>query len=222
MIVEVQLHKKEEKRWSWPNYVTALRARDRCVAYLLVVTDSAPVAEWAREPIPLGNPGSKLIPLVLGPGSFPRIAPAVARTHPELAVLSTVLDADDEPDVEKLQAAIEGLLALDDERATIYGDLLLRGAGAAARQVLEAIMSTFQGYEYQSEFARRYWTEGREEGRVAATAEAVLKVLSGRGLAVSKEDEEAILRTTDIARLDRWLLQALRVGSAQELLREGA
>lgn len=222
VIVEVQLQRKDEKRWTWPNYVTAQRARDRCRVFLLVVTDSERVAEWASEPIPLGNSGSSFVPLVLGPGNFPRLGPEVARHHPELAVLSTVLCADDEPGLEKLEATVEGLLALESERATIYGDLLLRGAGAAARKMLEAIMSTFQGYEYHSEFARKYWSQGREEGRVAATAEAVIKVLLGRGLEVSEAEEKAILKTTDLARLENWLVRALHVAAAKELLEDRA
>ncbi|MBI4705627.1 MAG: hypothetical protein HY744_31425 [Deltaproteobacteria bacterium] len=47
---------------------------------------------------------------------------------------------------------------------------MLTSLGEAARQGLEAMMET-GGYEYQSEFARRYVAQGRAEGRADGRAE---------------------------------------------------
>lgn len=240
VVIEVQLSKSSRKKRTWPNYVTTLEAREDCQAYLLAVTDSPDVARWAREPIVFGNPGSVFVPLVLGPESCPRITDAkVARQHPELAVLSAILRAGAEPDRESLIAAMAGAVTLDDNRDTLYGDMVLHAAGPLAQQVLEAFMSTSQGYEYRSEFARKYYSQGREEGRevgreegreegrevgleegrIAATAEAVLKVLAGRDLPVSATYREAILCCRDLATLGRWLVQALTTHSVEDLLR---
>jgi hypothetical protein len=86
VIVEVQLRRDERKRWTWPLYVTALRARDRCKVFLLVVTTSAEVATWARAPVEPDAPRSWLDPLVFGPGSFPAVTDIeTAFRMPELA-----------------------------------------------------------------------------------------------------------------------------------------
>ncbi|AKU93117.1 hypothetical protein [Vulgatibacter incomptus] len=243
VIVEVQLARDEDKRWIWPCYVTTLRARERCRSLLLVVTNSAEVARWARRPISLDTPGSSYVPLVLGPGSCPRITDLeMARRLPALTVLSAMVHARDEPDLEVAIAALAGAMALDSDRATIYGDLVLRSMGELAQQVLEAFMSIRSGgYEYQSEFARKYWSKGLEEGLEKgreeglekgreeglemgqeegrrAIAGAVVKVLTGRGLPLSESQRSTILDATDLATLDRWLSLALSVGSAEDLL----
>jgi hypothetical protein len=63
IVVEVQLGPDLQKRWSWPVYVLALRARMRCDVMLLVVSPDESVAKWAACPIPLATnaPNSILI-----------------------------------------------------------------------------------------------------------------------------------------------------------------
>lgn len=75
IIVEVQLSPSDEKRFSWPFYAAALRARLRCPCCLMVVTPDERLAKWATEPIELGQPGSAFRPLVLGPRSAVGAAP---------------------------------------------------------------------------------------------------------------------------------------------------
>jgi hypothetical protein len=43
-------------------------------------------------------------------------------------------------------------------------------------------------------------------------------ILSARGLTFSPEEERAILASSDIERLDRWIARALTVRSVAELL----
>ncbi len=50
---------------------------------------------------------------------------------------------------------------LDEERARFYGDLVQNALNEAARRALEAKM---KGYEYQSDFAKKYVAQGRAEG----------------------------------------------------------
>jgi len=47
IIVEIQLHRDEDKPYSWPAYVANLRARHRCPVCLLVVTVEEAVESWA-------------------------------------------------------------------------------------------------------------------------------------------------------------------------------
>ena len=73
-----------------------------------------------------------------------------------------------------------------------------------------------KGYEYQSEFAKKYVAQGRAE----EAARAVLTVLRVRGLAVSDAARERILSQKDPERLERWLEKAAVAASVAEVLDE--
>ena len=95
-----------------------------------------------------------------------------------------------------------------------------------------------QGYEYQSEFAKRHRAEGREKGReegreegrekgrvegreqgkALALANAVLSVLETRSLPVSPELARHIKTCTDIPALEIWLKRAVVVSQAVDIL----
>ena len=73
-------------------------------------------------------------------------------------------------------------LGLDPERSTLYCDLVLHSLPEAARRALQAMDAS--KYEYQSEFARRYFGQGKAagiaEGKAAGVVEIVLKQLATR------------------------------------------
>uniref|UniRef100_A0AAU1HXD2 Transposase n=2 Tax=unclassified Streptomyces TaxID=2593676 RepID=A0AAU1HXD2_9ACTN len=56
--------------------------------------------------------------------------------------------------------------------------------------------------------------EGKVEGRAEGKAEGVLRVLEGRGIAVSDEVRERIATCTDLPRVDAWLD---RVGTVERV-----
>ena len=109
--------------------------------------------------------------------------------------------------------------ALDEKRARFYGDLVLNSLNEAARRALEAMM---KGYEYQSDFAKKYFAqgraEGRTEGRTETRASAVLTVLRVRGIVVPDTARERILAQGDPERLERWLEKAATATSLGEVL----
>jgi len=57
-----------------------------------------------------------------------------------------------------------------------------------------------------------------QELKAAVKAESILKVLEGRGIAVSSVQRGEILGCTDLERLDRWLLRAGVATSADEVM----
>ncbi len=67
-------------------------------------------------------------------------------------------------------------------------------------------------YEYQSEFARKYVSEGEAKGK----AKAVALVLEGRGFHVG-EKVRVRLASLDVEELDELLGRAAAVGSVDEL-----
>jgi hypothetical protein len=162
IVLEVQLDKDNDKGYVWPVYVTNLRARNHCPVCLLVVTAEDRVAQWARKRIELGG-GNHFTPSVLSLSGIPEITDEnLARKEPELAVLSALGHANN-PDIEtSVRTALMAQMAsvgLDVQRSVLYCDLVLNSLPEVARRALSAM--DIKKYEYQSEFARRFYGQGR-------------------------------------------------------------
>jgi hypothetical protein len=191
VIVEVQLAVDPRKRLSWPVYVTVSRALHGCPADLLVVAIDPSVARWCAEPIEIGPAGFVLRPAVLRRDAVPRVTDlAEAARRPELGVLSAMAHGDTEQGASIAAAVLKAIRGLDDDRTRLYVDLVYNSLNEAARRTLEGIM---KGYEYQSDFAKKYVAQGHVEGRV----------------------EEAMR-----ARLERWLEKAVVAPSVAAVLDE--
>jgi hypothetical protein len=212
IIVEVQLEKKERKRFTWPAYVAVSRAVHSCPADLLVVAPDPIVAAWCAEPIELGVPGFVLRPPVLRRIDIPIVTDAAeAARRPELAVLSAMAHGESEQGTTIAAAVLPAIQGLDDDRARFYYDLVYNSLDEAARRALDAVM---KGYQYQSDFAKKYYGQGRTEGR----ASDVLTVLRARGIAVPDAARERIVAQKDPDRLERWLEKAAVAVSIADVL----
>lgn len=242
VIVEVQLAADSRKRFSWPAYVTGSRAIHGCPASLLVVAPDPAVAEWCAEPIETGVPGFVLRPPVLRRTDIPVVTdPGEAARRPELGVLSAMAHGETEQGATIAATVLPAIQALDDDRAKLYYDLVYNSLNETARRALEAMM---KGYEYQSDFAKKYvaqgrtegitegltqgltqgltegLTKGRTEGRTEEAARNLLTVLRARGLAVPDAVRERILAQKDPDRLERWLEKAVVAPSIAAILDE--
>jgi hypothetical protein len=62
--------------------------------------------------------------------------------------------------------------------------------------------------------------EGRAEGEAKGKRDALLLVLDGRGLAITRPERAAILACDDPAKLDRWIAASGKAASVGELLAE--
>ncbi len=88
-----------------------------------------------------------------------------------------------------------------------------------------------KGYEYQSDFARKYFNEGLQQGEAQGEArgeargeakgeaKAILSVLEARGLAVPADVRDHVLACTDTSKLEAWVRAAVTVGDARQLLK---
>jgi len=107
---------------------------------------------------------------------------------------------------------------LDDEQTRIYTDLVMASLGKAARQCVENMLMVTEGYEYQSDFAKRYVAQGvakgeakgraegeakgraegeakgRAEGEAKGRADAIIAVLGARGIEPSAETIPLVAR----------------------------
>jgi hypothetical protein len=215
LIVEVQLAIDLRKRLSLPVYVTVSRAVHGCPACLLVVAPDPAVAAWCAQPIETGVPGFVLRPPVLGRAQVPLVTdPAEAARRPELGVLSAMAHGHGEQGAAIAAAVLPAVQGLDEERARFLGDLVYNCLNEAARRALEATM--VKGYEYQSDFAKKYYGQGRAE----EAARNVLTVLRVRGIAVPDVARERIVAETDPVRLERWHERAVLAVSVAEVLDE--
>ena len=226
IIVEVQLAPDPRKRFSWPAYVTVSRAIHGCPADLLVVAPDPLLAGWCSEPIEIGVPGFVLRPPVLRRTTVPVVTDLEeAARRPELGVLSVMAHGDTEQGTPIAAAVLPAILELDPDRARLYFDLVYNSLNESARRALEAMM---KGYEYQSDFAKKYVAEGlaeglakgRAEGRAEEAARNLLTVLRARGIAVPDAVRERILAQKDPERLERWLERAAVAASVAAVIDE--
>ena len=109
-------------------------------------------------------------------------------------------------------AALAATVGLDEERATLYEDVVLSCLSNATRRQLEEMMAS-SGYEIQDALIRKNVERGRAEG----TAKAVLAVLEARGLAIPEEVRQQVTASADVAELERWLRRAAVVSSARDI-----
>ncbi len=170
IVVEVQLGSKRRKRFTWPAYLTALRAELECDVLLLVFAPNARVARWCAQPIRMGHPGWELRPCVVGPAAIPQITSSSrARRTPELSVLSAVAHGHSPRALDIAQAALGAVAHLDDELARVYADLVVTALGPAARRALEETMDGVK-WVFRSKFARKYIAQGEAKGRAEGEA----------------------------------------------------
>jgi hypothetical protein len=183
VIVEVQLHVDRDKCRAWPAYLANQRARLDCPVVLLVIAPELGVARWARQPIETGHPGFRLVPIVLSYPEVPRVVDLeAARRAPELAVLSALAHAE----LDVATATANAVTRLPENLAKLYLDIVLTALPAELRRGLEDRM--IENYEYQSDFARRYLAQGREEAR----REDVVRLAQLRLGSLAAEDEARI------------------------------
>jgi hypothetical protein len=211
IVLEAQLAPDERKRFTWPEYGTSLRARLECPVVVLVITVDEATARWAGEAIPLGG-NSVYVPEVIGPTGVPVVVEQErAKSDPELAVLSVMAHGrgDEQVAVAIARAAAAGVEGFDDERRVLYSALIESSLSDAARKAFAMLP---QGQQFFSEFQRRSFSEGQ--------AKAILAVLETRGLAVTDDQRERILASTDAAELDRWVRRAAKIARSDELFAE--
>ena len=92
--------------------------------------------------------------------------------------------------------------------------IILNLASDAARQILEAMMTTS---EYEKTFVERIHDQGLAEGEARGKAEAVLRLLDARHLAPSQEQRQRVTSCADSVQLDLWFDRAITAGTAAEV-----
>ena len=225
VVVEPQGRDDRTKAYSWPAYLANVREAVRCPrAVLIVVCPDPHQADKCRQVISMGHPGWDLWPIVIDPSH----APAAEGAGPYLILFLACLPA---LDMETPAGARQVLAAIHDTGAS-HADrrrltaIILSRASDAARQTLEAMMSTA---EWKDDFIESYvqigveqglergLERGLEQGAANAKAQDVLKVMEARGLRATPEQLAKVAATAGIAQLDVWFDRALTADTAADV-----
>jgi hypothetical protein len=144
------------------------------------------------------------------------VDPAEAARRPELGVLSAMAHGESEQGAAIAAAVLPAIRGLDDERARFYGDLVLNSLNEAARRALEAMM---KGYDYQSDFAKKYVAQGRDQGHKEGERALLLRLLRTR---FGELPAVAVARVegAEIAAIERWGERMLSAKTLAEVLDE--
>ena len=222
VIIEPQLRDSDTKRYSWPVYVTTARRVAKCPAAVLVVLcPDLAEADKCRQLIRTGHPGFDLAPVVIDSGGPPG---RDGTGGPYLTVFAASMggiDMETEPGARRVLDAIASAEVNTADRLRMT-TIILRLANDAARQILEAMMTTS---EYEKTFVERIHDQGiaegeakgKVEGKVEGKAEDVLKLLDARHLAPSMDQRQQVTSCTDAAQLNRWFDRAITAGTANEV-----
>ncbi|WP_437672685.1 hypothetical protein [Sorangium sp. So ce131] len=225
IVIEVQRDEDPDKKFSWPVYVTVVRAKKRCGTVVLVVAPGADVAAWAAENIDVGLGFGHVKPLVLGPAVVPEISdPAEAEQEMELAVLSAVAHGNGPNGLAVVQAALVGLERLDQEHAEVYFQVIWNGLREPMRRALEALVmerqiegeATFPSFVQK--LVDRGKLDGIREGELKGKSDTLLRLLARAGISLTEDESARIQACKDIATLDRWIDNVLGAKTAAEVL----
>ena len=134
--------------------------------------------------------------------------PERAVEAPELTVLSAMAHGSHPKWETVADALVRALGRVDSDHAKLYNDIVMAALPVAARRTLEAIMLAGT-YEYQSDFARRYMSQGE--------ATALLTFLDARGIDVSDEARARITGCTDPEQVMVWVRRAVTAESIDDL-----
>ncbi|WP_437536170.1 hypothetical protein WME79_15885 [Sorangium sp. So ce726] len=228
IVLEVQRDVDPDKKFSWPTYVTVVRAKKRCGTVVLVIAPDAGVAAWAAENIDLGLGLGHVEPLVLGPAVVPEITdPADAEKDTELAVLSAVAHGNGPNGLTVLKAALLALGRLDQEHAMVYFQVIWSGLREPMRRALEALVMERQiedevRFPFVRELMDRSELKGLREGKLEGIREGkrdtLLRLLARAGIVLTESERARIQACTDIATLDRWSDNVLGAKTATDVL----
>jgi len=126
-------------------------------------------------------------------------------------------------------AAIGAIVGIDAERFRLYLDLILLSLSKSAPEAFEATMSSL-GYEYRSDFALRYFGQGKAEGKAEGRSEGIaegrmegrlgiiLKLLTSR-FGPLPDAVQTLVRGAREAQLDTLAEQMLTAQTLEDALR---
>jgi hypothetical protein len=225
IVLESQRDIDARKKFSWPVYISVARAERESATVVLVIAIDADIAAWAAEKIDLGLGLALVQPLVLGPATLPVVTDsAMAEKEVELAILSAMAHGNGPHGLAVLQAAFGALGRLDREHAAVYFQIIWDVLREPMRRALEALVMERQteGKATFPPFAERLIERGKlegfQDGKLEGLREALLRLVSRAGIALTEDELARIQACDDVATLDRWLDNVLGAKTGVDVL----
>lgn len=231
LVIEVQLHRDEDKRYTWVAYQAGQYCRLRVPTHLVVITNDRAIARWAAEPISSGQ--TQLTPIVLGPGDVPAITdPEEATRSLERAFVSGIVHGKEMTAVRIGLALAHALETSQNHELASHWDTFLAALSEPVRKELE--MELEQHYRLpRSDWGRKFFDEGEAKGRadgeakgradgellgqVRGRASAIVSLLEARGFSVSADLRQRVMTCIDLVLLDQWLRRGVTACSIEEV-----
>ncbi len=232
--VEVQRRIDRRKEHRWALLVPLLQNERGRMGDLWVITASPRTAAWARTACDAAGPNgtrSRVEPIVLlvGPEEVDAL---LDEGRPSLAFFAAwAMHRRRGPKAEQVVLrAMEISDLLPDQalrerqEADIMGVLDRRLAEKLEEKIMEAKRSTEPRWMLEmkhrmfGEFEAGLLAKGKAEGR----RDALILILEGRGLSITRPQRAAILACDDLAKLDRWIAASGTTASVAELLAPAA
>lgn len=217
ILLEAQLGPDRDKRFTWPLYSAAVRARDRCPVTTIVLALDRRTARWAARPIVLDPMGTHVFrPVVIGPGDIPRITDLdQARALPELTMLSALVHCRTRGGEHVVRAAlVAASAALDRPFFTFYATTIGALLSEDMRRPLEALMD-YQGNSVDAEIERYHRTQW-EKGAREVLGKLIIDLLTERFGSLPAPATTRIL-AADSALLAHWVKRVISAGSLDEV-----
>ena len=155
------------------------------------------------------------------PGSPPSRRPV---NPPELALLSALAHGNEEGGLDIVMAALASAAGLDETRSALYADLIMASLRKAIAKELENMVLAGK-YELQSDFAKKYFAQGRAEGEARGEAKGEARLLirmldSKESIELTDVLRQRILECTDVDLIERWFDRALTATSIDDIFSE--
>jgi hypothetical protein len=230
LLLEAQLEADDQKARSWTLSAAALWCQRAAPGDLVVITASKAVGAWAKRVCRMDGPfGTRLmltpIVLVLTEQTAERL---LDPEHPELAFFAAwAMQARHGPKARRVvERAVEMVDLIPDEalRSRLVRsimDVLNERMVKALKELAMNPENRFPGNpamrKLLEEWTARFGPELEAKGEAKGKAEAVLLVLSKRGLSVDAQSRARVLACRDVLQLDRWLDRALTARSVLDL-----
>ncbi|MFT4187008.1 MAG: hypothetical protein QM621_00325 [Aeromicrobium sp.] len=223
VVFEMQRAWDPEKRWTWPLYVTHLENEARVDAALVVYCPDARAGARCREELGASGISVRVHRFVVTPDDLPLILDRdEAAESPELAVFGMLAHARESQARHGFPAYVAAMGVLRERlgasQATSYHDLVKAVMSMTVREEWSRYMTTTQiPRQYFSEDSQQMFEKGWRKGEAEGRAGDVLTVLAARGFNVPPEVRDRVTGTTDLARLDAWLVAAVTAESLDEV-----
>ncbi len=228
IVLESQREIDARKKYSWPVYATVSRSERQCPVILMVVAVDDDVAEWAAQRIDLGAGRGYIEPVVLGPRTIPQITDVNrARDNVELALLSGMAHGNGTNALQILNATLEAIRTLDQERALVYYEVLWRVLrepvrAALGRMAMEAEKTAFEFTffkELNPQLFQQGVTKGFRDGEAKEARSKIILLAKHLGLILTDEHRQCLDACEDKQTLDRWFENVLDAKTTDEIFK---